>query len=1075
MLSFSPKPPPLKPKRAGQNEIPPNQKSPRERTMTSAQPKTQVIVPKKSRTTTVSMTLSNLTFSSLRKKEILEIWFRLPGSDRKITLQVSSKCNSSEIKKQLILDASKFVNGIREDDYVLHVIGINYNLENETLPLHRDKIIQLCYKAYVTPKLEMITRENVNNTEAFDAKADGKKKLLSEITLNTDIASLLDGELLSTYLNFENPEISSFRRNITLYRINLLQEQGQPANIYPEYVRNEPLPMTIPPKILFLCYFPNGRGTTQLAVKPTDTSDEITLMVIKKFEKTYPQEQGKSALDYILKVTGKEEYLLGQTQAIDYDFIRKGSSKSSAIEVSLILRDTLAISSPESVQSLNTEESLLDKMMIVYDEEEDEESSWKDIADLDQPFRILLYSIEGLEQDLFRSSTSSQSSFSSSSSSLDLASPSSPPLGPSNSLNSIGRLGSSGPISLGNTRVQTSSPNMMLPLSHLVARAPELSQSQVSIGGGSSNGSQTERSARDNNLASVYVTFELFHAGISLFPACSSQTSPVSSSGSANWKDWISLCPLRSIPRGARLCITLFKKADAGSNQTPSSLNKDVPIAWVNQQIIDHRGYLRNSVNLIGMWPVDKLNPVNPLGTPLQNLSHKAKPSLRLSYEPFDYSVKFSDPPRTFTPDQRARIQEMNIEPIPVLDSIISQDSLTDLTSEEKRVLFQGRDYCSQRAAALPKFLSSVTWSDTYQVKEAYKLIQIWAKPNPIQAMELLDAKYPDPCVRNYAVGIIDTLPDCDILDLMLQLTQVLKHEGYHDSALARFLLRRALANKKIGHAFYWHLKSELHLPQIAERYILLLEAFLRGISLWNRKDLIRQDDLINKLNAAAERVKKASDKRAQLSADLKKINFSEPYTLPLDQRMVVRGINAEKSKTMDSKKQPLWLVFKNDEEVAKPITVIFKSGDDLRQDVLTLQMLRLMDKLWKREGLDLRMHPYGCIATGNEVGMIEVVLNADTTANINKAYGGPKAVLYKDTLSKWLQSHNPSTAEFEKARRNFEYSCAGYCVATYVLGIGDRHNDNIMMTKAGHLFRIFFTHNLCHVYCSCSKKSPSS
>jgi phosphatidylinositol kinase/protein kinase (PI-3 family) len=43
------------------------------------------------------------------------------------------------------------------------------------------------------------------------------------------------------------------------------------------------------------------------------------------------------------------------------------------------------------------------------------------------------------------------------------------------------------------------------------------------------------------------------------------------------------------------------------------------------------------------------------------------------------------------------------------------------------------------------------------------------------------------------------------------------------------------------------------------------------------------------------------------------------------------------------------------------------------RQDVLTLQMLRIMDKLWKEEGLDLRLNPYGCVATGDELGMIEV------------------------------------------------------------------------------------------------------
>lgn len=79
------------------------------------------------------------------------------------------------------------------------------------------------------------------------------------------------------------------------------------------------------------------------------------------------------------------------------------------------------------------------------------------------------------------------------------------------------------------------------------------------------------------------------------------------------------------------------------------------------------------------------------------------------------------------------------------------------------------------------------------------------------------------------------------------------------------------------------------------------------------------------------------------------------------------------------------------------------------RQDVLTLQMLRIMDKLWKEEGLDLRLNAYGCVATGDELGMIEVVLNASTTASVNKERGGSKAVLYKDTLTSWLAQKNPS------------------------------------------------------------------
>ena len=103
----------------------------------------------------------------------------------------------------------------------------------------------------------------------------------------------------------------------------------------------------------------------------------------------------------------------------------------------------------------------------------------------------------------------------------------------------------------------------------------------------------------------------------------------------------------------------------------------------------------------------------------------------------------------------------------------------------------------------------------------------------------------------------------------------------------------------------------------------------------------------------------------------------------------------------MGSKQAPLWLTFRGipsrseDTGIDSAVQILLKRGDDLRQDTLTLAMLTIIDRLWKLEGLDLLVTPYDVISTGNEVGVVEVVGNAATFAQIvaeTSSAGGWKA-----------------------------------------------------------------------------------
>ncbi|XP_035240996.1 phosphatidylinositol 4,5-bisphosphate 3-kinase catalytic subunit beta isoform [Anguilla anguilla] len=601
--------------------------------------------------------------------------------------------------------------------------------------------------------------------------------------------------------------------------------------------------------------------------------------------------------------------------------------------------------------------------------------------------------------------------------------------------------------------------------------------------------------------AKVHVRAGLFH-GTELLckPAVSSESSGRSEHV---WNRTLDFdIAVSDLPRMARLCFVVYavmdkvkkqkstKNAHIHKYQTIRKAGKvHYPIAWVNTMVFDYKGQLKTGDIILHSWssfPDELEEMLNPIGTIQTNPYTENATALHIQLP------EYSSSPVVFPPFDKILEKAAEIargsDSLPMvgrggkkfhieLKEIMERDPLSQLCENEKDLIWTLRYDCRENfPQSLPKLLLSVKWSKHEDMAQLQALLQIWPKLSPRDALELLDFNYPDQYVREYAVACLRHMSDEELSQYLLQLVQVLRYEPYYDCALTRFLLERAQANRKIGHFLFWHLRSEIHMPAVSVQFALILEAYCRG-SIPHIEVLKKQVEALNKLKAVNELIKLGTIKNARnktkeamltkeaMMTCLRQTGYTETLSdlhSPLNPSIILSGINVEKCRYMDSKMKPLWIVYNNKLLGGDTLGIIFKNGDDLRQDMLTLQILGLMDLLWKEANLDLRIVPYGCLATGDRSGLIEVVSAAETIANIQLTSSNvaAAAAFNKDALLNWLKEKNSGDA-LDRAIEEFTLSCAGYCVATYVLGIGDRHSDNIMVRSTGQLFHIDFGHIL--------------
>ncbi|OQR92302.1 phosphatidylinositol kinase (PIK-D) [Thraustotheca clavata] len=186
------------------------------------------------------------------------------------------------------------------------------------------------------------------------------------------------------------------------------------------------------------------------------------------------------------------------------------------------------------------------------------------------------------------------------------------------------------------------------------------------------------------------------------------------------------------------------------------------------------------------------------------------------------------------------------------------------------------------------------------------------------------------------------------------------------------------------------------------------------------------------------------------------KVFKDQPLRLPLEPNLTFTGIDYCTVKVMRSAEAPLILtctdiqqVPSTEENVKSPrqkYRLMYKR-DDLRKDSAVQNIIRVMYWILKQETQQFNssLVTYRVTPTSSYDGLIEIVENAHTLYSIIREHGNIMHFLHHYNGHRTLSDISTS----------FRESLAAYTVITFLLGVGDRHAENVMLTNDGKLFHI--------------------
>jgi len=146
-------------------------------------------------------------------------------------------------------------------------------------------------------------------------------------------------------------------------------------------------------------------------------------------------------------------------------------------------------------------------------------------------------------------------------------------------------------------------------------------------------------------------------------------------------------------------------------------------------------------------------------------------------------------------------------------------------------------------------------------------------------------------------------------------------------------------------------------------------------------------------------------------------------------------------------------------------VSVIVKTGADLRQEAFACQLIRVCHKIWVDAGVPVWVKLMRILVTGESSGLIETIANGVSLHSIKRSLtlasieSGQNPRRRIATLKDhFVKAFGPTDNEAHRAGVDaFKRSLAAYSVVSYVLQLKDRHNGNVLIDNEGHIIHIDF------------------